>query len=404
MTVSYSIILLFIHVEKMSKRDFYDILGVAKGASAEEIKKAYRKLAIKYHPDKNPDDKSAEEKFKEAAEAYEVLSNPEKKQRYDQYGHAGVGGAAGGGGYGGGGMNMEDIFSQFGDIFGGGGSPFDSFFGGGGQSRGGGRRVAKGSNLRIKVKLTLEEIANGAEKKIKVNKQITCKTCDGSGAKDKSSVSTCKTCGGSGAVRRVTNTILGQMQTTATCPTCHGSGQQITAKCNSCHGEGTVRGEETITINIPAGVSDGMQLSMAGKGNAAPNGGVAGDLIILIEELPHETLKREGNNVVYDLHLSIIDAALGISAEVPTIDGKAKIKIEPGTQSGKLLRLKGKGIPEINSYHRGDEIIHINIWTPKALNSEERAMLEKLRDSPNFKPQPGKNDKSFFDKMKEYFE
>ncbi|MFN0254360.1 molecular chaperone DnaJ [Pedobacter ureilyticus] len=387
----------------MSKRDYYDVLGVAKGASAEEIKKAYRKLAIKYHPDKNPDDKSAEEKFKEAAEAYEVLSSPEKKQRYDQFGHAGVGGAAGGGGYGGG-MNMEDIFSQFGDIFGGGGgSPFDSFFGGGGQSRGG-RRVAKGSNLRIKVKLTLEEIANGAEKKIKVNKQVTCKTCDGSGAKDKGSVSTCSTCGGAGSVRRVTNTILGQMQTTATCPTCHGSGQQITAKCGTCHGDGTVRGEETITINIPAGVSEGMQLSMAGKGNAAPNGGVPGDLIILIEETPHETLKREGNNVVYDLHVSIPDAALGASVEVPTIDGKAKIKIEPGTQSGKLLRLKGKGIPEVNSYHRGDQIIHVNIWTPKALNSEERALLEKLRESPNFKPQPGKNDKSFFDKMKEYFE
>ena len=392
----------------MSKRDFYDILGVAKNAPAEEIKKAYRKLAIKYHPDKNPDDKAAEDKFKEAAEAYEVLSNLEKKQRYDQYGHAGVGGAAGGGGgYGSGGMNMEDIFSQFGDIFGGGGSggsgsPFDSFFGG--QSRSSGRRVTKGSNLRIKVKLTLEEIANGTEKKIKVNKQITCKTCDGSGAKDKSSVSTCNTCGGSGAVRRVTNTILGQMQTTATCPTCHGSGQQITAKCNACHGEGSVRGEETININIPAGVSDGMQLSMAGKGNAAPNGGIPGDLIILIEELPHETLKREGNNIVYDLHVSIVDAALGFSAEVPTIDGKAKIKIEPGTQSGKLLRLKGKGIPEINSYHRGDEIIHVNIWTPKVLNAEERAILEKLRESPNFKPQPGKNDKSFFDKMKEYFE
>ncbi len=386
----------------MSKRDYYDILGVAKGASVEEIKKAYRKLAIKYHPDKNPDDKSAEEKFKEAAEAYEVLSSPEKRQRYDQFGHAGVGGAAGGG-FGGGGMNMEDIFSQFGDIFGGGGSPFDSFFGGGGQSRGG-RRVAKGSNLRIKVKLTLEEIANGAEKKIKVNKQVTCKTCDGTGAKDKSSVSTCKTCGGNGSVRRVTNTILGQMQTTATCPTCHGSGQQITAKCNACHGEGTVRGEETITINIPAGVSEGMQLSMAGKGNAAPNGGIPGDLIILIEELPHETLKREGNNIVYDLHISIVDAAIGASVEVPTIDGKAKIKIDPGTQSGKLLRLKGKGIPEVNSYHRGDEIIHVNIWTPKALSSEERALLEKLRESPNFKPQPGKNDKSFFDKMKEYFE
>ena len=391
----------------MSKRDYYDVLGVSKTTSAEEIKKAYRKLAIKFHPDKNPDDKSAEDKFKEAAEAYEVLSNPEKKQRYDHYGHAGVGSASGGGGggYGGGGMNMEDIFSQFGDIFGGGGgSPFDSFFGGGGGQSRGGRRVPKGSNLRIKVKLTLEEIANGAEKKIKVNKQITCKTCDGSGAKDRSSISTCSTCGGAGSVRRVTNTILGQMQTTATCPTCNGSGSQITSKCTSCHGEGTVRGEETITINIPAGVSDGMQLSMSGKGNAAPNGGVPGDLIILIEEIPHETLKREGNNIVYDLHVSIIDAALGYSAEVPTIDGKAKIKIEPGTQSGKLLRLKGKGIPEINSYQRGDEIIHVNIWTPKALSAEERMLLEKLRDSPNFKPQPGKNDKSFFEKMKEYFE
>jgi molecular chaperone DnaJ len=387
----------------MSKRDFYDVLGVTKSASAEEIKKAYRKLAIKFHPDKNPGDKAAEDNFKEAAEAYEVLSNAEKKQRYDHYGHAGVGGASSGG-YGGGGMNMEDIFSQFGDIFGGGGSPFESFFGGGGQQSRGGRRVAKGTNLRIKVKLTLEEIANGTEKKIKVNKQISCKTCDGTGAKDRSSVSTCKTCGGSGAVRRVTNTILGQMQTTSTCPTCNGSGQQITAKCTSCHGDGIVRGEETITINIPAGVSDGMQLSMSGKGNAAPSGGIPGDLIILIEEIPHETLKREGNNVVYDLHVSIIDAALGYSAEVPTIDGKAKIKIEPGTQSGKLLRLKGKGIPEINSYHRGDEIIHVNIWTPKALSSEERSMLEKLRDSPNFKPQPGKHDKSFFEKMKEYFE
>jgi molecular chaperone DnaJ len=389
----------------MSKRDYYDILGVSKSSPADEIKKAYRKLAIKYHPDKNPNDKSAEDKFKEAAEAYEILSNPEKKQKYDHYGHAGVGSASGGGGYGGGGMNMDDIFSQFGDIFGGGGgSPFDSFFGGGQQQSRGGRRVAKGSNLRIKVKLTLEEIANGAEKKIKVNKQVTCKTCDGTGAKDRSSVSTCSTCGGSGAVRRVTNTILGQMQTSSTCPTCNGSGSQITSKCNSCHGEGTVRGEETISINIPAGVSDGMQLSMSGKGNAAPNGGIPGDLIILIEEIPHETLKREGNNIVYDLHVSIIDAALGYSAEVPTIDGKAKIKIDPGTQSGKLLRLKGKGIPEINSYNRGDEIIHVNIWTPKALSNEERDILERLRESPNFKPQPGKNDKSFFEKMKEYFE
>ena len=387
----------------MAKRDYYDVLGVQRNASAEEIKKAYRKMAIKYHPDKNPGDKQSEENFKEAAEAYEILSNAEKKQRYDQFGHAG---ANAGGGYGGGGMNMEDIFSQFGDVFGGGGgSPFDSFFGGGQQQRGGGgRRVARGSNLRIKVKLTLEDIAKGAEKKVKVNKQIVCDTCDGSGAKDKSSFHSCKTCGGTGAVKRVTNTILGQMQTTSTCPTCNGEGSEITAKCNSCHGDGLVRGEETITINIPAGVSEGMQLSMSGKGNAAPRGGVPGDLIILIEEIPHETLKREGNNIVYDLHLSFIDAVLGSSVEVPTIDGKAKIKIEPGTQGGKILRLKSKGIPEVNSYHRGDQLIYLNIWTPKVLSKDERDLLEKLQNSPNFKPQPGKNEKSFFDKMREYFE
>ena len=386
----------------MAKRDYYDILGIPKGSSADEIKKAYRKMAIKYHPDKNPDDKEAEENFKEAAEAYEVLSNPDKRARYDQFGHAANASSPNGGGYGAGGMDMNDIFSQFGDIFGG-GSPFEGFFGGGGQQRGG-RRVAKGSNLRIKVRLTLEEIANGAEKKIKVNKQVVCGTCDGTGAKDKSSFQTCKTCGGQGAVRRVTNTILGQMQTTSTCPTCNGEGTQITSKCTVCHGDGVVRGEETISINIPAGVSEGMQLSMGGKGNAAPRGGVPGDLIILIEEIPHETLKRDGNNVVYDLHISFIDAALGTSIEVPTIDGKAKIKIDPGTQGGRMLRLKGKGVPEVNSYHRGDQLIHINVWTPKALSREERELLEKLQNSPNFKPNPGKNEKSFFERMKEYFE
>jgi molecular chaperone DnaJ len=379
----------------MAKRDYYDVLGVAKGADADEIKKAYRKMAIKYHPDKNEGDKAAEEKFKEAAEAYEVLSNPEKRQRYNQFGHAANAGSANGGGYGAGaGMNMEDIFSQFGDIFGGGGSPFEGFFGGGGRQGGaGGRRVARGSNLRIKVRLSIEEIANGAEKKIKVNKQIVCKTCDGTGAKDKSSFQTCKTCGGQGAVRRVTNTILGQMQTTSTCPTCNGEGSVITSKCTVCHGDGLVRGEETITINIPAGVSEGMQLSMSGKGNAAPRGGVPGDLIILIEEIPHETLKRDGNNIIYDLHINFVDAAIGTSVEVPTIDGKAKIKIEPGTQGGKILRLKGKGVPEVNSYHRGDQLVHINIWTPKALSKEEREALEKLQSSP-----------SFFERMKEYFE
>jgi molecular chaperone DnaJ len=387
----------------MSKRDYYDILGVAKGADADEIKKAYRKMAIKYHPDKNQGDKAAEDKFKEAAEAYEVLSNPEKRQRYDQFGHAANAHSANGGNYGGN-MNMEDIFSQFGDIFGG-GSPFEGFFGGGRQSgSAGGRRVTRGSNLRIKVRLTLEEIANGTEKKIKVNKQIICKTCDGTGAKDRSSFQTCKTCGGSGAVRRVTNTILGQMQTTSTCPTCNGEGSTILSKCTVCAGDGVVRGEETISINIPAGVSEGMQLSMGGKGNAAPRGGLPGDLIILVEEIPHETLKRDGNNIIYDLHINFVDAAIGTSVEVPTIDGKVKIKIDPGTQGGKILRLKSKGVPEVNSYHRGDQLVHINIWTPKALSREEREILEKLQGSPNFKPNPGKNEKSFFERMKEYFE
>jgi len=385
----------------MSKRDYYDVLGVPRSAEHVEIKSAYRKLAIKYHPDKNPDNPEAEEKFKEAAEAYEILSSVEKRKRYDQFGHAGANGGFGGGA--GGGMDMEDIFSQFGDIFGGGGGGFESFFGGS-RSRGGGRRVARGSNLRIKVKLTLEEIAKGVEKKIKVNKNVVCKSCDGSGAKDKSSFSTCRTCNGSGSVRRVTNTILGQMQTTSTCPTCNGEGVEITAKCSHCHGEGLTKGEETISINIPAGVSEGIQLSMSGKGNAAPRGGVPGDLIILIDEIPHELLKRDGINIIYDLYISFVDAALGSTAEIPTIDGKAKIKIEPGTQGGKILRLKGKGIPEVNSYHKGDQLVYINIWTPKALSKEERAQLENLKDSTNFKPQPGKGEKSFFERMKEYFE
>ncbi|MFD2742344.1 MULTISPECIES: molecular chaperone DnaJ [Sphingobacterium] len=387
----------------MSKRDYYDILGVSKSADAAEIKSSYRKLAIKYHPDKNPDDPQAEEQFKEAAEAYEVLSNPEKRRRYDQFGHAGNSAAGGFGG--GGGMNMDDIFSQFGDIFGGGGggNPFEGFFGGGG-SRGGGRRVQRGSNLRVKIKLTLEEVAQGVEKKIKVNKQVACQTCDGTGAKDKSSYHTCSTCNGSGSVRRVTNTILGQMQTTSTCPTCNGEGIEITAKCTTCKGEGLSRSDENITINIPAGVSEGMQLSMSGKGNAAPRGGVPGDLIILVEEIPHESLKRDGINVIYDLYINFADAALGTSVEIPTIDGKAKIKIDPGTQGGKILRLKGKGLPEVNSYHKGDQLVYVNVWTPKAVSKEERDVLEKLKDSNNFKPQPGKNEKSFFERIKEYFE
>lgn len=386
----------------MAKRDYYEILGVAKGASEAEIKKAYRQMALKYHPDKNPGDKSAEEKFKEAAEAYEVLSDQQKRSRYDQFGHQGVGGAAGGGGAG---MNMEDIFSQFGDIFGG-GHPFESFFGGGGggRSSGGRRTVNRGTNLRIKVKLTLEEIAKGVEKKIKVNKAIACKTCHGSGADSGSgSFTTCTTCQGSGQVRRVTNSFLGQMQTITTCPTCNGEGQIIANKCKTCHGSGVQQGEEVISINIPAGVAEGMQLNVSGKGNAAERGGIAGDLIIVIEEIEHEHLQRDGDHLIYDLYISFIDAALGTSIEIPTLEGKAKIKIEPGTQAGKVLRLKNKGIPVLNSYSRGDLLVNVNVWTPQQLSTEEKKMLEKLRDAENFQPRPGKGDKSFFERMKEYF-
>lgn len=387
----------------MAKRDYYEILGVAKGAATEEIKKAYRKVAMQYHPDRNPGDKSAEEKFKEAAEAYEVLSDADKRAQYDRFGHAGVSGN----GRGGHGQNMEDIFSQFGDIFG--EDIFGSFFGGGagGGRRGGGggqrARGVRGSNLRIKLKLTYEEIAKGVTKNIKVKKYVPCSTCSGSGAKDKGSVQTCGTCGGSGQVRKVTNTFLGQMQTVTTCPTCNGEGSTVTAKCNSCKGEGRVYGEETVTIDIPAGVQEGMQLNISGRGNAGERGGMAGDLIILIEEEAHKELQREGLNVVYELHITFPDAVFGTQLEVPTIDGRAKIKIPPGTQSGKIFRLKGKGFPAVNSYEKGDQLVHVNVWTPQNVSSEEKAMLEKLSNSPNFKPNPDRTEKSFFDKMREMF-
>jgi molecular chaperone DnaJ len=385
----------------MAKRDFYEVLGVSKSASESEIKKAYRQMALKYHPDKNPDDKEAEEKFKEAAEAYEVLSNPEKKARFDQYGHAGMGGA-GNGGYGGG-MNMDDIFSQFGDIFGSGGNPFESFFGGGG-GRGRSRTVNRGSNLRIKVKLTLEEVLNGGEKKIKVNKAISCNTCGGSGAQaGSSSFHTCGTCKGAGQVKRVTSSFLGQMQTITTCPTCNGEGQTIVNKCKACSGNGTQQSEEVISIQIPAGVAEGMQLNVQGKGNAAERGGIPGDLLVIIEEAEHPHLVRDGDHLIHDLYISFIDATLGTSVEIPTLEGKAKIKIDAGTQGGKVLRLKGKGFPSINSHYKGDLLVHINVWTPQQLSSEEKKTLEKLRQSENFKPSPGKGDKSFFERMKEYF-
>jgi molecular chaperone DnaJ len=381
-----------------TKRDYYEILGVAKSASQDEIKKAYRKVAMQYHPDRNPNNKEAEEKFKEAAEAYEVLSDPDKRAQYDRFGHAAAG--AGRGGYGGS-MNMEDIFSNFGDIFG--EDIFGSFFGG--NRGGGGRRGrgTRGSNLRVKIRLTYEEIAKGANKKIKVKKYVPCSHCSGLGAKDKNAFQTCNTCGGSGQVRKVTQTFLGQMQTVTTCPTCQGEGQIITSKCGHCKGEGRMYGEEMVSIDIPAGVGEGMQLSMSGKGNAGERGGAPGDLLILIEEEPHPELQRDGLNVAFDLHISFPDAVFGTQVEVPTIDGKAKIKVPAGTQSGKIFRLKGKGFPSVNSYEKGDQLIHVNVWTPQHLTADEKAMLEKMQQAENFQPNPEKSEKGFFEKVRDIF-
>jgi molecular chaperone DnaJ len=383
----------------MAKRDYYEVLGVSKSADAAELKKAYRKLAVQYHPDRNPDDKTAEDKFKEAAEAYEVLSDPDKKAKYDRYGHAAVDGQ---GGFSGGGMTMDDIFSQFGDVFG--DSGFGSFFGGGGGGAASGRqRGQKGTNLRIKVSLTLEEIAHGVHKKIKVKKEVACNTCNGSGAKDSSSVKVCNTCGGNGVVRQVRNTFLGQMQTTVTCPTCNGSGKIISSFCGGCKGSGTSHGEETIDIDIPAGVESGMQLSMRSRGNAGQKGGPAGDLIINIEEKEHEFLQRDGQNILFEQFLSFADASIGTQVEVTTLDGKVRIKIPPGTQSGKIFRLQDKGLPTVQGYGKGDQLIHVNVWTPKKLTQEERDLLEKMRTMPNFTPSPQKSDRTLYEKLRDYF-
>ena len=378
----------------MEKRDYYEVLGVSRNADAAEIKKAYRKLALKYHPDKNPGDKEAEEKFKEAAEAYDVLSNDEKRRRYDQFGHSGMGGA---GGFGGGGMSMDDIFSHFGDIFSGFGF---SGFGGGGRTA---RRVNRGTNLRVKVKLNLQEIASGVEKKIKVKKYVACQHCNGTGAKNGNSYSTCSTCRGTGQVTRVQNTILGAMQTTSTCPTCGGEGRIINEKCPHCNGEGVFSSEEIITINIPAGVAEGMQLSISGKGNAARRGGIAGDLIVLIEEEEHPELVRDGNDLLYNAFITFPDAVLGEAIEVPTVEGKVKMKIEPGTQPGKILRLRGKGLPDVNGYGRGDLLVRVNVWVPKTLSKEDKKLVEQMKASDGFRP-GGSEKKSIFSKVKDFFE
>jgi molecular chaperone DnaJ len=365
------------------KRDYYEVLGISKSANESEIKKAYRKLALQYHPDKNPDDASAEDKFKEAAEAYEILSNAEKKAQYDRFGHAGMGQGGFGGG---GGMNMDDIFSQFGDIFGG------AF--GGSRGGGGGSRVVKGTNLRVKMKLTLEEIALGVKKKIKVQKLV---------AAEGVTYKTCPTCNGAGRTTRVAQTFLGAMQTQSTCHVCQGAGKSIDKKPSDADAQGLKRQEEVIEIDIPAGVEEGMQLSVRGKGNAGPFNGVSGDLIVVIEEIDHEELKRDGDNLHYNAFVNFVDAVLGASIEVPTISGKVKIKVDPGTQSGKVLRLRGKGLPSVQGYATGDQFIHIHIWTPVKVSKEEKELLEKLKGSENFNPSADTKDPGFFKRMRDMF-
>jgi molecular chaperone DnaJ len=388
----------------MSKRDYYEVLGVAKGVSEAELKKAYRKLAMKYHPDRNKGDADAEKKFKEAAEAYEILRDPQKRAQYDQFGHAGLGGQ---GGFGGGGMDfdVEDIFSRFGDIFGGGFFGDDIFGGGRGRSRSRRREPGTpGSDLKIRIPLTLEEIAFGTEKKLKVKKQLNCDTCSGTGAASDSDFETCGTCNGLGEVRQVTRTMLGQMVNVQACPTCQGEGRIIRNKCKNCSGEGRVKGEETIKVSIPSGVSDGNYLTLRGQGNAGRRGGSAGDLIVLIQETEHEHFMRDGNNIYYDLTLTIPQAILGAEIEVPTLKGKAKLRIEEGTQPGKLLRMRGKGIIGLNNSGEGDQYVRVNVYIPKNLTDKERSAIESLQGNDNFAiSNQTEEEKGFFSKMKDVF-
>ncbi len=382
------------------KRDYYEVLGVSKSANADEIKKAYRKAAIQFHPDKNPDDKAAEEKFKEAAEAYDVLSDEQKRARYDQFGHAGMGGAAGGGagGYGGGfggGFSMDDIFSQFGDIFGG-------HFSSGGSSRSR-QQVNRGSDIRVRVKLNLEEIAEGATKKLKISKMVGCDRCNGTGAKNGSAFTMCHTCHGSGVVSRIENSFFGRIQTQGVCPTCQGSGKEITEKCEKCGGAGAIKGEEIVEVRIPAGVAEGMVLKVPGKGNAAQRGGQNGDLQVVITEESHPELIRDGNDLIHNLNITVTTAILGGTVEVPTIDGRAKIKVAAGTHAGKVLRLGGKGLPDVNGYGRGDILVVVDITIPDSLNKEERRAVEKLSEMPSFKKAAGVDTQNIFERMKNFF-
>ncbi|UOE40156.1 molecular chaperone DnaJ [Chryseobacterium suipulveris] len=369
----------------MSKRDYYEVLEVSKSASAEEIKKAYRKMALKYHPDKNPGDTVAEEKFKEAAEAYEVLSDGNKRARYDQFGHAGMGGN---GGFGAGGMNMEDIFAQFGNIFGG-------HFGGGFGGFGGAQtQQLRGSNLRVRIKLNLEEMVNGTQKTIKVKK---LKLAPGTTSR------TCSACNGSGVQIKVMNTMFGQMQSQTHCGTCQGIGKvadKIPAGANS---QGLIKEDEEVTINIPAGARDGIQLNVRGKGNDAPFGGNPGDLLVVVEEEVDNTIKREGDNLHQELYISFAEAALGTQKEIPTVGGKVKIKVDAGTQSGKILRLSGKGLPSIDSYGKGDMFVHINVWTPLNLSPEQKQFFESQLENGAMVAEPSGKEKTFFDKVRDLF-